>query len=580
MPQPRPEYPRPQLVRPDWINLNGEWDLYIDDEGAADASTMVTDVPWNRRILVPFPIESSLSGIGDTGFHDRLWYRRKFFVPRAYAGKRILLHFGAVDYRAHVWLNGRLLGSHAGGYTPFSFDVTDALLPGENVLLVKVEDSASLSLPRGKQYWKEESEGIYYTRCTGIWQTVWLEAVPEVHVAELCIRTDAAAGRVDVGVELAGPAETGVLTAALLYDGAEIAAEKLDVLGPSMSLSLTVGEPRLWSPETPHLYDLHVSVSTPEGEDAVSSYVGIRTVEIDGYRMLLNGERFINRLALDQAYYPGGVYTAPSDEAIRADVELAVELGFNGVRRHQVVSDPRYLYWCDVLGLSVWGEMANAHEGTPEAVDALRREWREAVRRDRNHPCITVWVPYNESWGLPENAEESAAVLRDIVDFTRALDPTRPVIDNSGWQHVETDIADTHDYARSGEDLAEHLVRLDEMPRVINRKGRPLWADGATDGGQPIVVSEMGGIALAAFLPEVGAKHYGRAEADVDALLERLESVISVIVGNPYLSGFCYTQLYDVEQEVNGLATYDRRPKADPALIRAIIEMAAAPGEQ
>jgi beta-galactosidase/beta-glucuronidase len=587
---PRPEYPRPQFRRKDWTNLNGEWRFAFDDSDAGlvegwqntDAATLQSDgSPFDRQIVVPFCYQSKLSGIGETAFHDVVWYARTFEHTPA-GDKRLLLHFGAVDYRATVWVNGAQVASHEGGHTPFSADITLALAGGDNIIVVRAEDpSRDVTIPRGKQYWKEESEGIFYTRTTGIWQTVWLEPVDRCRIDTLRLTPDVDAASVEFEVSVTGIEPGMSLRATVELDGEQVLEDTLSLPSSLVERSLPLlrrGEapdtlqlghrpgPGLWSPEHPNLYDLRLELLDRGGEvlDSVDSYFGMRKIEVKNGKILLNDRPLYQRLVLDQGYFPEGILTAPTDEDLRRDVELAKEMGFDGARKHQKVEDPRWLFWADTLGFLVWGEMANAYQYSPGYVRRITAEWQEAVMRDYNHPCIVAWVPMNESWGVPNLASDRSQTehLLALYHLTRSLDPTRPVVSNDGWEHAITDLCNIHDY-RDAEALARSYA-TPESAVAAEPANRPLYVPGYAYRGEPILVTEFGGIA---FSGEEEGWGYSTV-ADADEFLERYEALISALLRSEPVQGFCYTQLTDVEQEVNGLLTYDRRPKADLARIR------------
>jgi beta-galactosidase/beta-glucuronidase len=588
---PRSEYPRPQFRREGWINLNGEWHFAFDDAdaGLAESWQNVTaeslrarGSSFGRTIVVPFCYQSELSGIGETAFHDVVWYARTF--GHAPAGdERLLLHFGAVDYRATVWVNGIQVASHEGGHTPFSADVTDAL-SNENVVVVRAEDpSQDVTIPRGKQYWKEESEGIFYTRTTGIWQTVWLEPVGRRRIGSVRLTPDlgAAALDVQVGVEAFGKGLTLRLTVA--HEGERVLDDHIGLQSALVERRLPLvtrgeqpqspypgrwGKPPYWSPEEPNLLDLRLELLDAEDRtlDVVDSYFGMRKIEIRNGRVFLNNRPLYQRLVLDQGYFPDGILTAPTDDDLRRDIELAKEMGFNGARKHQKIEDPRYLYWADRLGFLVWGEMANAYQYSPDYVRRISTEWQDAVRRDYNHPCIVAWVPMNESWGVPEVSTDprQAEHLLAMYHLTRSLDGSRPVVSNDGWEHALTDLCAIHDY-RNAAVLAERYQTVESS--LAEPERRPVYAPGYGYRGEPILVTEFGGIAFAT----ADSESWGyRTVSDAEGLLERYGALVFALLGSEVVQGFCYTQLTDVEQEINGLLTYDRRPKADLSCIREI----------
>jgi beta-galactosidase/beta-glucuronidase len=591
---PRPEYPRPQFRRRAWINLNGEWSFAFDDMDAGLAGRWpdVTpqelrsdDSPFDRSIVVPFCYQAELSGIGETAFHDVVWYARTFEYTPA-GEERLLLHFGAVDYRAAVWVNGVQVAFHEGGHTPFFADVTDALSGegGGNVVVVRAEDpSRDVTIPRGKQYWNEESEGIFYTRTTGIWQTVWLEPVNRRRIEKLRLTPDVDAASIDLDVDIVGVEPGMSLRASITFEGEPVLEDTIGLWSSRVERSLPLlrrgAAPEtphlsewpgavLWSPEDPNLYDLRLELLGEAGRvlDAVESYFGMRKIEVKDGKVLLNGRPLYQRLVLDQGYFPEGLLTAPTDDDLRRDVELAKEMGFNGARKHQKVEDPRWLYWADTLGLLVWGETANAYQYSPDYVRRMSAEWQEAVERDYNHPCIVAWVPMNESWGVPDLAHDPGQTehLLSLYHLTRSLDGTRPVVSNDGWEHALTDLCTIHDYR----DADALRTSYGSREAAIHAKParRTVYVAGHGHRGEPILISEFGGIAFSR--DEAG---WGYSMVfDAEEFLERYESLIEALLQSEPVQGFCYTQLTDVEQEVNGLLTYDRKPKAPLEKIREI----------
>jgi beta-galactosidase/beta-glucuronidase len=518
------------------VNLNGEWAY-----GAGDSRN------FEGRILVPFAPQSELSGIGERAPGDVLWYRRRFDAPDS---KRLLLHFGAVDYRATVWVNGDEVATHEGGHTPFSADITQFAGRADNFLIVRVEDpTADLTIPRGKQYWKQASEEIFYTPTSGIWQTVWLEPLPERSITNLVLRPNPDAGAVDVEVV----AESRVDVVVTL-DG-----EMVGRWSGSHKGRIALSRVASWSPEAPHLYE--VDVSMLDGTDRVVTYFGLRKVETKEGKFWLNGAPYVQRLVLDQGYFPGGLLTAGTDAELRRDIELAKSMGFNGARKHQKVEDPRWLYWADTLGFLVWGEMPNFHERSPDAERRLSSEWREAVLRDVHHPSIVAWAPMNESFGL--GPVPPAAFLDHLYELTHTLDGTRPVMSNDGWEHATSDICTIHDYG-SARELAE---RYRTVETALANHEHPTYLPGHSYHGEPIVVSEFGGMALA------GSGGFGWNEAaGPEALATDYREMVAALMAPGPVEGFCYTQLTDIEQEKNGLLNEARLPKADPAVIRQITQ--------
>jgi beta-galactosidase/beta-glucuronidase len=526
-----------------------------------------------------------MSGIGDTSFHDVVWYARSFDSPLPNTDdERLLLHFGAVDYRATVWVNGTQVAWHEGGHTPFHTDITPALREGENVVVVRAEDpSRDVTIPRGKQYWKEESEGIFYTRTTGIWQTVWFEPVNRRRIDSIRLTPDVDAACVDAEVGIEGLEPGMTLCLAVELEGEKLLEDRIGAQSALVVRRLPLlrsGEapntphlsewpaPALWSPERPNLYDLRLELLGEDGEvlDSVESYFGMRKIEARDGKVLLNNRHYYQRLVLDQGYFPDSLLTAPTDDDLRRDIELAKEMGFNGARKHQKIEDPRWLYWADRLGFLVWGEMANAYQYSPGYVRRITGEWQEAVLRDYNHPCIVAWVPMNESWGVPELASDPSQVehLLALYHLTRSLDTSRLVVSNDGWEHAKTDLCTIHDYG-GAEDLSRRYATPESSISARPAK-RPIYAPGHGYRGEPILISEFGGIA---FSGEEGGWGYSTV-ADAEEFLERYEALITALLQHETIQGFCYTQLTDVEQEVNGLLTYDRKPKAETARIRRI----------
>ncbi|MEJ7762949.1 MAG: sugar-binding domain-containing protein [Thermomicrobiales bacterium] len=581
-------HPRPQFARPRWIDLTGPWGFAHDDDGAGiDAGWQVREEPFDRTITVPFPPESRASGIGDSGFHPVVWYRRTVRLTAEDRAGRVMLHFGAVDYRARVWVNGHLVAEHEGGHTPFQADITTALLPrdADQVVTVRAEDDPSdLTQPRGKQDWQEDCHAIWYKRTTGIWQPVWLETVAAVHLAEVLWTPDTVAVRLGLRVRLnRTPARPLRLRVRLTLAGDPVADETYAVAGTETErvIGLDRGAAVMdrtayfWTPEHPTLFDAELTLlDGDEVVDTVWSYAGVRSAGVADRWFQLNDRPYFLRLALEQGYWPETHLAAPDEAAMRREIELTKALGFNGIRIHQKVEDPRFLSLCDRMGLIVWGEMASAYVYSDEGFARYAREWLDVVRRDASHPCIVAWVPYNESWGVPNvgtDATQQAAV-QALYHMVRALDPTRPVIANDGWEAPVGDIVGVHDYtfdpgvltARYGtpEAVAHTLAHIQPSARRI------LLLDIAR-GDVPVMVTEFGGISYA---PEVNEKWYGYGTARTpEAYLDRFAALVGALLASPAIAGFCYTQLTDTEQETNGLLTEDRVAKFDPDTIRSIL---------
>jgi beta-galactosidase/beta-glucuronidase len=561
------------------VNLNGTWEFACDAQDRGLAENWPSRERLDRTIVVPFAYQTALSGIGDTSICEVVWYARNFEVPANWEGHDHLLHFGSVDYEATVWVNGQEVGFHRGGHVPFSIDVTEALTPGANRVCLRVVDRQARSQPRGKQSASGTPHGIDYYCTTGIWQTVWLEPVPTTYLGDVVVSANLEAGVLAVRPIVHG-GRTNVEARVEVYDGGTLVARGASSALSGEPIRLSVSNPVLWTPERPHLYDLAISLwRNGEKLDEVRSYAGMRSVGIQDGRFVLNGEPTYLRLVLDQGYWPDGGLTAPTDEALRVDIEWVKRLGFNGVRKHQKVEDPRWLYWCDKLGLLVWGEMANAREWSHEAQLRLEAEWSEAVIRDRSHPCVIAWVPVNESMGY-DRLEAGDAAQRNAVDrlvhLTRELDPTRPVIDNDGWeQNHGGDIVAIHDYSHTGADLAARYADVPQngsLPPRIWSGSRCSLLPGVDWAGRPVMLTEVGGFLTRPDVPEAELDVLYRIYDSIDSpevLGAKYTELVAAIGTVPFVAGFCYTQLTDIEQELNGLLTYDRRPKVDVETVAA-----------
>jgi beta-galactosidase/beta-glucuronidase len=564
---PRPEYPQPQFQRQQWQTLNGQWEFEYDDNNAGLNEDWASGSrKFTRRIVVPFAPETKKSGIGDTSFHPIVWYRRAITVPAGWNGKRVLLHFGAVDYRSRVWLNGRSLGDHEGGNVPFQFDITGNLKTGSNVITVRAEDPPTdRYIPRGKQYWEPKSRSIFYTRTTGIWQPVWLEATGDSFLERVRI-TPSVDGDVKFEATINRPAPDTEFYAIVQSDSKPVASAMSLPEGPRATAAAFVRSPRQWSPNSPNLYDVVFELRRGgQVLDRVQSYFGFRSVAVDSNRVTLNSRPVYLKMVLDQGYWPESTLTPPSDEAIQYDIKMTKAMGFNGARKHQKLEDPRYLYWADKMGMLVSSEMANAYLFDEGYVQRFTREWTEAVERDYNHPSIIIWVPINESWGVPNLRDpRQQQHLRAMYTLTKSLDNTRLVIDNDGWEHTDlTDLFAIHDYARNGELIREKYKELGKRDAGVPNNARSALAPGFRYNGAPVVLSEFGGISYimpGQQAPE-GSWGYSGLEPDQNAAFGRLKSLWFGIRDTPAFAGICYTQLTDVEQEINGLMTYDRKLK-------------------
>jgi beta-galactosidase/beta-glucuronidase len=578
-------YPRPQLRRASWYSLNGPWDFALDADGVWQ---FADEVVWSDRIVVPFAPEAPSSGIGRKGFFRACWYRTRCELPPRSDGERWLLHFGAADWCATVWINGAYAGDHHGGYTPFTFDVTDHLVDSYCEIVLRADDDPlDLAKPRGKQDWQLEPHSIWYPRTSGIWQTVWLEKVPATRIGRLAFTPSLARWEIGVEAWLEGDRRGRLRLGVRLRSGAAVlAADTYQVISGEVHRGVALSDPGiddsrnelLWSPHAPNLIDVELELWGERGEllDEVRSYAALRAANVQGDRFMLNGRPYLLRMVLDQGYWPDGGMTAPNDDALKRDVELAREMGFNGVRKHQKIEDPRYLYWADVLGLAVWEEMPSAYRFTMDSVQRLSREWTAVIQRDYSHPCIVSWVPINESWGvpnLPDNPRERHYV-QALYHLTKTLDATRPVIGNDGWESVATDIIGIHDYDHQPNRIAKRYRADEVLPRLFKRErpgGRLLVLDGQSYTDLPLMLTEFGGITLATAQP--GTWGYSVCET-ADAFARQFERLLAVVRNLGLLAGFCYTQFSDTYQEANGLLYADRTPKIP---IRQIAGATAGP---
>jgi beta-galactosidase/beta-glucuronidase len=581
-------YPRPQLQRVHWSSLDGTWRFAFDDGKRFAHPREVDD--WPLRIEVPFPIESRASGIGDRGFHQACWYEREFDVEAG--NDRVVLHFGAVDYRAKVWVNGHYVTSHEGGHTPFSADITGVLnASGPQVVSVYVEDDPhELNKPRGKQDWQLEPHSIWYPRTTGIWQTVWIERVPRTYIQKIRWTPHVEGFAFTFEARVRGDAESDLSIEVELRQGDRLLArDRYLVIDGEVDRRIILSDPGiddfrnelLWSPERPTLIEARVRLLRGDAVvDDVRSYTALRSVGVLRDRFMLNGRPYLLKLVLDQGYWPDTLLAAPDDAALRRDVDLAKAMGFNGVRKHQKIENPRYLYWADRMGLLVWEEMPSAYRFTRTAIKRLVSEWSEALERDFSHPCIITWVPFNESWGVPELTSVGAHqdAVAALYHLTKTLDPTRPVIGNDGWESSDTDIIGIHDYDANIDHIRQRYGPEVSTEQLFDRRrpgGRILTLDGYPHRGQPIVLTEFGGIAFDTRLPREAAEEgdvWGYSVAGkAEEFAQKFTQLIEVVTHTALFSGYCYTQFADTFQEANGLLTEDRVPKIPIEQIREAV---------
>jgi beta-galactosidase/beta-glucuronidase len=582
-------YPRPQFVRQDWQNLNGEWKFAFDDQNVGiNERWFEQEGKYNQTIQVPFVYQCELSGICDTTPHNIVWYYREFQLY-GQPGKSVLLHFGAVDYEADVYVNGQHICHHIGGHTSFTADITDFLCKeGTQIVSVRAYDPHyDESIPRGKQFWEDESRGIWYTNSTGIWQTVWLEVVSRQHIENVRFTPLFDEGKVQLEVLLSQWKKDVSLSYAIHFKEQKVASGCVDSVNQKIVFVLDLFQEHIfrsnyhdngwsWTPEAPNLFDLELVLRDGNDElDRVSSYFGMRKVHTENGMIYLNNKPYYQKLVLDQGYWPKGLLTAPSDEDFVKDIGLVKEMGFNGCRKHQKMEDPRFMYWADKLGFLVWGECAAPAIYNNDAAERLMIEWSDILARDYNHPSIITWVPINESWGVPNISfqRQQQHFSQALYHYIHALDPTRLVISNDGWAATETDIVAIHNYAHGRTDEIKKYEYFKESlstrDKLLARSSTPwpIFANGFGYQDQPILLTEFGGIGFDAS----GQPGWGYTSVeDEGEFVREYKRIIDAVYASVGLWGFCYTQITDVEQEINGLLTYDRRAKCDLKKIRAI----------
>ena len=607
---PKPEYPRPQFVRENnWINLNGEWEFNFDDENIGLKEKwydIERKKKFDKKITVPFCFQSKLSGINDQSFHDVVWYRKEFNQLKGFKGKRLLLHFEAVDYLCRIYLNGIFIGSHEGGYVGFSFDITD-YISESNSLVVRVEDpSTDCEIPRGKQFWEEKYSNIFYPRVTGIWETVWLEAVnlnnyiekvkitSNVDKAEIIIHFNIfGKGFKELNLKVVSTYQEKIIFEDNInlenlgelkksIKGKSTIKEKMDfyektwryVKNPNqfrIKFEIKKEHLRLWNVDDPNLYELELILYNAESNeiyDKVKSYFGMRKISILNNKIMLNNKPIYQKLVLVQGYWENSLYTAPSDEAIIKDIQFIKEFGFNGLRTHQKTFSRRYVYWCDKLGLLIWGEMGNAFMFSKESQVRFFNQYVEMITRDYNHPSIVAWVLLNEGWGV-NRAEQDKRMVNYSVSlyyFIKSIDPTRLIIDDDGWWHTKTDICTKHFYL----DLKllpknyEEEINFKEYEPFIPK----FYLDPFEYSGEPIIYSEIGGFGFDYFQNLKNTFCQAKVRSS-DELFEKIVNLLKAFdKRKDWIQGFCYTELYDQFQEINGLLTIDRVPKFLPEKLK------------
>jgi beta-galactosidase/beta-glucuronidase len=593
---PREEHPNPQFYREKWLNLNGPWDFAFDfGKSGLEKNWNSNFSEFDRTILVPFCPESELSGIQYKDFMPAIWYHRTFQIPENWQGNRIFLHFGAVDYDCCTWVNGRLVGRHYGGTVSFDFEITEALQNGMNDLVVLAEDDIrdnSLQ-PAGKQSKTFFNQGCCkYTRTTGIWQTVWLESRPVSFIESVKIIPDLD-NKKFVFIPAYQNYQQGQSFRVTLYSQEGKKVNSIETKAASgVPVSLVLKNPAIWSPANPYLYDIDFElIQNNKTIDNVKSYAGLRKIHIEGHKFFLNNQPIFLRFVLDQGFYPEGVWTAPSDDALKGDIERSMAVGFNGARLHEKVFEERFHYWADKLGYLTWGEFSDwggAHSYLNVAgFHNLIREWTEVLRRDMNHPSIISWTPLNESgWDAKVNLEAYRRAVAELYDITRAFDPTRPINDASGWIHIKTDIYTVHDYTQDTIEFSQRYQKIDPRKPDDAYDHNWNWFGGRPAGynvkwkGEPYVVDEYGGTFWLPEYAQSAPQGNGRAKwgygKNADQVVQLIADLTKILTDNPYISGYTYTQLTDVEQEVNGIYTFDRKLKFDQNRLREAFGQPAA----
>lgn len=561
---PRAEYPRPQFVREGWLNLNGSWQFEFDQgRSGIERELYKEEQNFKGTITVPFCPQSKLSGVEYKDFIYGVWYKREFTLSQEQAAQRVVLHLGAVDYKAVVYINGKEAGRHTGGYVSFEFDITELVREGVNTVTVYAEDDERDPLiPRGKQSEKFYSHSCDYTRTTGIWQTVWLEFTPKSYIKTVKYYPDVKNTSVTVEATVCGEGELSTIVS---FEGRKM-AETVVKAQDTCRFTLKLAEAQLWELGNGRLYDVELKF----GEDTVKSYFGLREVALKDGKFYLNGKSVFQRLVLDQGFYPDGIYTAPCDDELKNDILRSLACGFNGARLHEKVFEERFLYHCDKLGYIVWGEYPDwgVDFSDPINIYSYLPEWMAEIERDFNHPAIIGWCPHNETWDYNGKKQYDESI-RMLYKVTKALDTTRPCIDTSGNYHVETDIFDVHNYNQNPQTFKEDYNKLlSENILFDYQSARQKY------NGEPVMVSEYGGIKWSS--QKENSWGYGEAPKTEQEFIDRFKGLADAILDNERIFGLCYTQLTDVEQEQNGLYTYDRKPKFDTEIFKKIISRKAA----
>lgn len=573
------DYPRPQFVRNEWQNLRGKWNFIFDDKDEGENKKYFLDFPLGTQINLPFTYETKLSGIQDENVHSIVWYNKKVNISKKQIhNKKTLLHFEGSDYITKVWVNGQFVGENVGAYARFSFDIENYMVEGENDITVKVEDSLSKFQPRGKQRYKKESWRCWYIQTTGIWKTVWLEWVSKKYIEHVKNTPDINANTVELEYETNISEKefednNFFIETQISFAGEIINTEKIKLTHNNQIVKMNLGcNIKKWSAETPNLYDIEYRLYCgDEKTDTVYSYFGVRKISIKGNKICLNDEELFLKLILDQGYWKDSHLTPPDEQALIKDIDAVLSLGYNGVRKHQKIEDERFLYWCDVKGVLVWSEMASCYEFNDISIQNFSEQWIKVLKQNYNHPCIITWVPINESWGVPNISvnKKQQNFVNSLYYVTKAIDDTRPVISNDGWEHTISDIITIHDYKQDGTELANlYQKNIEKVLANIEKYNlkHSLFAEGYSYKGQPIVISEYGGIAM----HSEDGWGYGKQAIDESEYIKRFEELTNAIKNIPNISGYCYTQLTDVQQEINGILDENRKTKFNKEIMKKI----------
>lgn len=576
------DYPRPQFVRKEWENLNGEWNFIFDDNDEGETREYFKKFPLSGKIIVPFTYETKLSEIEDDTVHYIVWYNKKINIRKEQIeNKKIILNFEGSDYKTKIWINGNYIGENIGAYSRFSLDIEKYVIEGKNDITIKVEDSLSKDQPRGKQRYRKESWKCWYIQTTGIWKTIWIEWVYKKYLkgVKIISKTDKVILEVETNLlEQDIEKQKYYIETEISFNGQILNKIKKMIFNNYEKIELNIVKAGIkhdiqkWSVNSPNLYDITYKLYCEDKVlDTVNSYFGIRDIAIKGNRIFLNNEELYLKFILDQGYWKESHLTPPNEDSLIKDIESVLAFGYNGIRKHQKVEDERFLYWCDVKGVLVWGEMANCYNFDDNSLQNFTNEWIRVVKQNYNHPSIITWVPINESWGIPEVSicEKEQNFANSLYYLTKSMDNTRPVISNDGWEHTISDIITIHDYKQEDELLYQEYTYKDmkilNNLREYNGKHK-LFAKGYKYEGQPVIISEYCGIAI-------NSKEgwgYGKQVKDKKELIERFTKLTNAIKKIPYISGYCYTQLTDVQQEINGLMDEKRRYKVEPSIIRNI----------